>query len=188
MKENATPPDVWEGWKPAWDGAAPHAQQEAHSPTLPVPERSAGMERARKAGIPASAADVPPQARRRLADARLWDSLPPQHQDAALEIACAFENMGRGLGYITSNWERIPGGGAVAAAFCNERLVRNYIAWTERCKEARVSHSMIVDVLVFGFSCRALDRDRGAHRGQARRNLAAGLDVYCRMKGWPCAG
>lgn len=172
---------AWEGWKPDWtrDTTSPHARQEKHSPTAPVRRR-----------MQSDRFDMPRQesARRRISDARLWDKLSPAQQDAAHEIALAFEGIGRGLGYAAINFERLPSarGGAAGALECMEHLVNAYLEWTKRCKQSRVSHSMVIDVVVFGFSCRALDRDCGARRGAARKNLAEGLDIYCRMKGWPC--
>lgn len=179
--ENGAFGQEWEGWKPDWarGDASPHAQQERHSPTAPVPQRHAIVRR-----------DGPRQEgpRRRISDARLWDSLSPAQQDAAHEIALAFESLGRGLGYAATDFERLPQarGGAAGALECMEHLLNAYLEWTKRCKLARISHSMVIDVVVFGFSCRALDRDCGARRGAARKNLAGGLDIYCRMKGWPC--
>lgn len=171
----------WEGWKPDWtrDTTSPHARQERHSPTAPVKARTGSEQQtiARKEA-----------ARRRISDARLWDRLTPAQQDAAREIAIAFESISRGLGYAAVNLERLPGakGDASGALECAERLMHGYHEWTKRCAQARVSHSLVIDVVVFGFSCRALDRDGRARRGMARKNLGRGLDIYCRMKGWPC--
>jgi len=164
----------WDGWSPDWksERKSPHALQERHSPTAPVTLRdAAGKTRAGCA--------------RRVTDARLWDSLAAPQQDAAREIALACEVLGQGLGYAASNWEKIPGSRANNALECFERLVAGYVAWARRCGQEGISHSLVVDIVVYGFSCRALDRDRRAATGTARRNLARGLALYCRLKGWP---
>lgn len=168
--------DSWDGWKPDWQGrndaATPHLLQERHSPTEPLTARQPQLR---------NLADV----RRRVTDARLWDGMSGAQQDAAQEIAFAFESMSQGLGFTTVNWERLPGcRGPNNAVECREKLLGDYVAWARGCHRAGISHSMIIDVLVFGFACRALDRDRRVRSGWSRRNLANGLALYCRMKGW----
>lgn len=170
----------WDGWKPDWQGkkneVTPHALQESHSPTEPMsPQRTPQLR---------NLSDV----RRRVTDARLWDAMSGAQQDAAQEIAFAFESMSQGLGFTTVNWERLPGcRGPNNAVECREKLLGDYLGWAKDCHRAGVSHSMIIDVLVFGFSCRALDRDRRVRAGWSRANLLAGLSLYCKMKGWNCA-
>lgn len=165
--------DNWDGWKPDWQ-AAPHAQQERHSPTQSVTPNRPALR---------NLSDV----RRRITDARLWDRMTGAQQDAAQEIAFAFESMSQGLGFTTVNWERLPGcSGPKNAVECREKLLGDYVTWAKSCHADGVSHSMIIDVLVFGFSCRALDHDRRARSGWSKRNLMSGLDIYCRMKGWHC--
>ncbi|MDI1228257.1 MAG: hypothetical protein PSY14_11290 [bacterium] len=128
------------------------------------------------------------EVRRRVTDARLWDRMTGAQQDAAQEIAFAFESMSQGLGFTTVNWERLPGAcGPNNAIEAREKLLGDYVGWARGCHAAHISHSMIIDVLVFGFSCRALDHDRRVRSGWSRRNLLAGLTLYCRMKGWNCA-
>ncbi len=124
-------------------------------------------------------------AQRRITDARLWESFSPSQQDAAQEIAFAFESMSQGLGFTTVNWHRLPGcRSANNAVEAREKLLADYVGWSRACHSAGVSHSMIIDVLVFGFACRALDQDRRVRSGWSRRNLLDGLNLYCRMKGW----
>ncbi|MDY0008592.1 MAG: hypothetical protein RBS08_02690 [Bdellovibrionales bacterium] len=202
--------DPWAGWKPEWAAAekqtvkqrrakpgaskkngakqasktagvmderisraaqSVHMQQEKQSPTAAVRLRGAGEDVA---------------ARRRIVDARLWDAMTTAQQDAALQIAEAFETMGRGLGYVTSDWQRIPGAcGAGNAGAAHSRLIYGYIEWTKQCHREKISHAMIVDILVFGVSCRQQDRDRRLRSGSARRNLMDGLTLYCLLQGWP---
>lgn len=171
----AAGPEDWTGWKPDWTPGAdtPHRRQEAHSASENVTLRNGNTKEKH-------------DSRRRITDARLWDAMSGAQQDAALNIAFAFETMGKGLGYVTSNWERIPGSsGPGTAADMHARLIHGYVEWTKLCAREKVSHSMIIDILVFGFSCRALDQDRRTARGFSRQNLLAGLSLYCKMKGWP---
>lgn len=186
--------DPWADWQPQWQSRpkrrknktkteksqagksvpekSVHDQQETHSPSEAFSLR-----------VTADRHEI--RCQRRIVDARLWDAMTPPQQDAALEIARAYETMGRGLGYISSDWQRIPGGrtgGNIADA--HSRLVNRYIDWTKSCHKEKISHSMIIDILAFGFSCRALDRDRRVRAGTSRQNLLDGLSLYCRMQGW----
>ncbi|MBL8712370.1 MAG: hypothetical protein JNM12_05675 [Alphaproteobacteria bacterium] len=174
--DNKSGTDAFDGWKPEWQGkgrgATPHALQEQHSPTTPVTLRQTGA-RDKQA------------AQRRITDARLWDSFSGVQQEAAQQIAFAFESMSQGLGFTTVNWHRLPGcRGANNAVEAREKLLADYVSWARECHRAGISHSMIIDVLVFGFSCRALDQDRRVRSGWSKRNLQEGLNLYCRMKGW----
>ena len=181
-KPGAEPPkpEDWNGWAPDWkpDAATPHRQQEQHSPSENVTLRG----KTPRGKTQADRQD----SRRRITDARLWDAMTGPQQDAALNIAFAFETMGKGLGYVTTDWQRIPGSsGPGNAADMHGRLIHGYVEWTKLCARDKISHSMIIDILAFGFSCRMLERDRRTAAGFARNNLLAGLKLYCRMKGWP---
>ena len=145
--------DPWEDWKPQWGkkkskkDATPHDFQESHSPTEGVSLKIAADRQISNS-------------QRRIVDARLWDAMEPLQQQAAIEIALAFETMGRGLGYITSDWQRVPGAnGPSTVGEAHSRLINSYIDWTKRCHKENVSHSMVIDILAFGFSCRALEPD-----------------------------
>lgn len=92
------PNDPWHDWKPDYAAkTSTHKQQETHSPTESVTVRL-------------TAEKTTQQSQRRIVDARLWDSMSATQQRSALEIVRAFESLGKGLGFVTSNWERIPGG------------------------------------------------------------------------------
>lgn len=176
--------DPWEDWRPQWRTVQPvkknaggttrnsdaHDWQERHSPTQAV-------------DIKLGAGKTRHSTQRRITDARLRDSLTGQQQDAALEISLAFEMMGRGLGYATSDWTRVPGGGGNIGD-AHARLIGDYVSWTKICHAEKISHSMIIDILVYGFSCRALDRDRRMRGGASKNNLLGGLTLYADMKGW----
>jgi hypothetical protein len=179
--------DPWADWRPEWPMSEPrrkrpqgaaatgaisvHAQQEKIAPSMPVQLRGAA------AGT---------GARRRIVDARLWDAMTGAQQDAALQIAEAFEAMSRGLGYVSSDWQRLPGAaGRSNAGAVHSRLIHGYVEWTKNCHREKISHAMIVDILAFGHSCRQQDRDRRLRSGSARRNLMNGLTLYCLLQGWP---
>ena len=168
------PKDIWSDWSPQWSGAriTPHDVQEKHSPTQPVAVHLAPEE---KIGV----------SQRRIVDARLWESMTFMQQDAAREIVAAFEMMGRGMGYVTSNWERIPGcSNPSNVAEAHGCMINLYIAWAEKCAQRKISHAMVADVLCFGFACRMIDHDRRLKNGSTRDNLMRGLSLYCELRGW----
>lgn len=169
--------DPWAEWRPQWLGKnAPektvHDHQEKHSPTEAVTIRQ-------------SATRTQHQGYQRIVEAKLWGAMTPPQQDAAQHIATAFETMGRGLGYVTSNWQRIPGcTGQGNISESHARLISGYVEWAKRCHKEKISHSMILDILIYGHSCRRVDQDRRIRSGTARKNLMEGLVLYCLLQGW----
>ncbi len=162
--------DPWTDWKPQWTGnkQTPHDLQERHSPT----ERQLHQ-------------NEPDQIQRRIVDARLWEGMSGPQRDAAIEIAASFEMIGSGMGYVTSNWQRIPGcRGASNIAEAHARMMNFYIEWANKCARRKISHAMVLDVLCFGFPCRLIDRDRRLKNGTTRKNLMLGLSLYCKLRGW----
>lgn len=172
MTSQAAQHGDWNGWSPDWKTPSPHTRQETHSPTERVALR-------------AGAARTVESCARRVADVRLWESLSVPQQDAAREIARGYTLLSSGLGFTLSDWERVPGTRTHNPVTGQQHAVRDYADWVKYCDLERVSHSLVVDILVFGFSCRALDRDCRAQSGMARANLGKALNLYCRMRGWP---
>lgn len=172
LRSPRAPLDPWADWQPQWrrTGAeTPHDRQEKLNPTEEVPS-------SRNRASPAPC-------RRRIVDARLWDGLSPVLQDAALEIARTYETLGRGLGFSTINLERTPGARG-RAGVDQGRLSGTYFDWANACAKDSVSHSLAIDVLCYGFSCAAIDRDRRVRRGTTRDNLIRALELYARLRGW----
>jgi hypothetical protein len=192
-KPLSTPPDSffdpWTDWKPQWNNTkktpkkdqkkikkveeTPHSLQERHSPTQAslirlTPERHAQNNQ------------------RRIVDARLWEAMTPMQQDAAIEIALGCESMGRGMGFAQTDLQRIPGSrGQNNVGEFHGRLINTYIEWTKLCHRRKVSHAMILDVLVFGIPLAQCDRDRRVRKGSSRKNLLDGLNLYCEIRRWP---
>lgn len=164
--------DPWVDWKPQWqEKDTPHPQQELHSPTEEVLLRLA----AEKETL---------AARRRIADARLWNAMTLVQQDAAIAIANSHELMGRGLGYVASNWHRIPGCRSSSnVSEAHARMISTYMDWAKACATKAISHACAVDVLCYGFSCRMIDRDRRLKNGSTRKNLMKALTLYAELCG-----
>jgi hypothetical protein len=157
--------DQWEDWKPQWTGTkqTPHDIQEKHSPTKKQPDKN----------------------QRRVVDARLWEGMTAAQQDAAVEIVNSYDMMTSGMGYVTSNWQRIPGcRGSGNIAEAHARMMNFYMEWARKCAVQKISHAMVVDVLCCGFPCRLIDRDRRLKNGATQKNLLRGLSLYCELRGW----
>lgn len=156
--------DPWSDWRPPWTGGDTAAR------------RLLAESEAFRA------------ARRRIVDARLWEAMRAKEQDAALSIAAAFELLGRGLGYARTDFSRLSssGGGRSAAQVteAQSRLIESYMDWARECTRRKLSHAMILDILCFGQSCRAVDRDRRLRNGAAKENLLRGLALYGEMRRW----
>ena len=155
----------WSLWKPEWTGQqqTPHDLQEKHAPS----ERRSD------------------NTQRRIVDARLWESMAPLQQEAAVIISSSFTMINSGIGYTTSNWERIPGGrGTGNIGEAHARLMNIYFDWARKCAVKKISHAMVVDVLCFGLSCRTVDRNRRLKNGSTKINLMRGLSLYCELMGW----
>ncbi|MDD9901564.1 MAG: hypothetical protein OXT65_11330 [Alphaproteobacteria bacterium] len=175
-RERTPSTDPWSDWKPRWTRKkqgkkTPHDFQEAQAPSETVTVRL-------------SATRQQDTSRRRIVDARLWAAFSPAQQDAALHIAAAYEALGRGLGFTTSDWQRIPSTGGGNASEFHARQIKRYIAWTKECHREKIRHAMIVDILVFGLSLGESDKSRRVRKGTSRQNLLDGLDLYCKINGW----
>lgn len=167
------PDDPWRDWQPQWRGAGtPHDLQERHAPTEAVYLRDAhGRDQE--------------HCQRRILDARLWDGLPAASQAAARQIMLHYESLSRGLGFATSDPQRLPGARNPLGAINGFAQLRGlYDDWVAACRKDNLSHSMVIDVLCFDISCKLLDRDRGVRSGTSRQNLLAALALYARLAGW----
>jgi hypothetical protein len=170
--------DPWRDWAPAWSERAaektPHDHQEKHSPTenfsLP-PEESA-----QKQEIHSN--------QRRIVDARLWGAMTAIQQIAAMDIAVTVESLSAGLGFAKVDLNHVRGSAGGNASEAHGHKIRAYFEWAQKCHHLKISHAMILDILVFGHSCRQADRDRRVRAGSARQNLMDGLDLYCKLQGW----
>ena len=170
----------WTDWQPVWTvknkkkqkPQTPHDFQENHSPS-------------RREKLRHGSRDIG-AARRRTLDARLWNSLGPGQQEAAIRIEQACHLVSQGLGFRTSapHLERISGGTAQNTSEYHDHLTRIYLEWARACQQQKFSHAAGLDILVFGKSCRTVDQARARRKGWARQNLDEILNLYCKMKGW----
>ena len=169
----------WTGKKPAKNKRAlltPHDYQEQHSPT--VPQRI-------KTGPDSNITKV----RRRALDSRIWNSLNIPQQEAALKIQYGYEHMSKGRGFKISapHIERNGGRAPYRENLSQTAAIEFYMRWAKSCIKNGLSHAACLDIIVFGKTCSAVDKDRQTRKGAAKQNLIACLNVYCQLKGWPHA-
>lgn len=123
---------------------------------------------------------------RRIVDARLFDSLGYRHEDAAQAIYDGFRAITEGLGYKPAGYERLDRAHGTAAR------VRDYLndcttyfwRWTHEMERYRIPRSPIINVFVFGFSCREMDKFKQKRHGWTRSVIDEGLGLYCKERGW----
>ncbi len=122
---------------------------------------------------------------RRLLDARLWDALSAEQQDAAFFIDHAYQLITRGLGYRISKYSPITGHATKEMAHEKDADRMNfYFKWAETCNKRKYTHAACLDVLVFGKTCRKIDRERRMRNGWAKQNLHDCLTLYAELRGW----
>ncbi len=158
----------------------PQDWQERHSPTEPVVLRDLGGRGKR----------VLQTARRRKVDARIWEGLSSYQHDAAEAIMRGYHELTRGLGFGTMPFQQPE----VVMALSYRSIDRDQQTayrlhdlsrWMQRAEAQGIDWSAILSVLVMGYSLRDQDLLARRRKGWARQNLADGLDLFCRLKGWP---
>jgi hypothetical protein len=157
------------------DNTPPEAWQERHSPTEEVKVRY------RQDG--AKRVDVI-QCRRRVLEARLWDGLHPSLQDAAVAIERGFSLVTRGMGHKPPSYE-LGNGGKGGYSDRDVDAMEDYWTWAKEAQRQRVDHAGIILILVEGMSLTGLDAARRKRKGYAKAELVDGLNLFCRLRGWP---
>jgi hypothetical protein len=153
----------------------PEAWQEQHSPTEDVKVRY------RQDG--AKRVDLI-QCRRRVLEARLWNGIHPSLQDAAVAIERGFSLVTRGMGHKPPSYE-LGAGGKGGYTDRDTGMIEDYWAWGKEALRQRIDHAAIILVLVEGMSLAAVDAARRKRKGYARAELMEGLNLFCRLRGWP---
>lgn len=117
----------------------------------------------------------------RKADKRLWESLSQDQYDAAQQIYYGFKMRVAGMGPRTQTYSGMPAAGAVSH-YGPSFLLEKFAMWSREARKTGVSVGCILDILVFGKSCRDVDRDHRKRKGFAKKNLVEGLEKYFEMK------
>ena len=169
-------------------GAPPQSQQQPH----PEPARKAPGFRQGPRGRAGAAhgvpVDAPPaagemrQARRKRARAdgfRL--DLSADQLRAADMIMRGFHLRTDGLGMRTQSYGWQPRGSGGGNERWESDVMRRFLGWATRAQGDGLSVAAALDVIVFGKSCRQVDRERRRRAGFARDNLLGSLNLYLRL-------
>lgn len=188
-KSNKTgkPENEWAGWEPSWTIPS-SSSSKLPSPTPQTPHDFQEQHARTKAyKLRFSQSKEIHQTQRRIVDARLWDQMTLHQQEAALKIDYGYNIMSKGLGYRISSAdkERISGSRKHDINDFQAEQMRFYIHWANICIKENLCHAACIDILIFGKSCRQVDKDRRIRKGWAKHNLFECLSIFCDLKGWP---
>ena len=123
---------------------------------------------------------------RRKTDVKLFQSWSPSMIGAAQHIRTGFCAITEGLLLKPASWERLD--------ICqgSSARVRDHISdcetwywrWSKEMLRYRLPMAPILDVIVFGDSCRQSDEQRRKRNGWTKYLIDEGLKVYCKERGW----
>jgi len=113
----------------------------------------------------------------RAGEPRLFALLTEDQIRIAERIARGFHLRTAGLGMRTQTyrWQPTSTGNAEDWQF---DLMRRFTLWAVAVQEAGLSLAAVLDVLVFGNSCRAVDRARRKRNGYVRAQIMEALELY----------
>jgi len=120
-----------------------------------------------------------------VADIRLFESLSPAMERAAQEIYDGFRSITEGLHVKTWAVERVDGSKSTSngkdyLADCTN----HFWLWGQEMTRCRHSVQPVIDVFVFGHSCRQVDKSRRKRNGWTKARIDEGLGLYCKIRGW----
>lgn len=111
-----------------------------------------------------------------------WKSFPPEQIQAAHNLYYGFQRLYGGSGYRTQDYNFMPKVKSTSQVW-GDRYGDLFLVWAQKVKAEGLSLVAILEVLMFGQSCRSVDKQLGRRKGYARKNLAAGLDLYDDLRG-----
>lgn len=119
----------------------------------------------------------PAKKRYRVADSRLFTQMSVSQVRVAERITLGFQLRTAGLGFRTQSFSRQPTGNGNSGAWHLE-LMQGFMAWALRMQDCGLSLTAALDILVFGKSCRAVDKARRKRNGFAKQNLMESLALF----------
>lgn len=118
---------------------------------------------------------------RRKSSTQLFSTLDETDIRAAHMIARGFQLRTTGMGFRTQSFSTMP-----KSSHDHENwqfgLMQLFMSWAVAVQREGLSMAAALDILVFGKSCRATDKERKKRNGFAKKNLLACLDMYKNIK------
>lgn len=108
---------------------------------------------------------------------RFFSILTDDQIRIAEKVARGFHLRTAGLGMRTQSYCRLPPSTGNAEDWQVD-LMRHFMLWAVAVQEEGLSLAAVLDVIVFGKSCRSVDRARKRRNGYAREQVLAALDLY----------
>lgn len=96
---------------------------------------------------------------------------------AAEKISRGFQLRTAGLSTRTQSFNWQPKSAFVESGR-DYALMQQFMSWAVAVQEAGLSVAVILDILVFGKSCRTVDKERNRRHGFARAYLLESLQIY----------
>ena len=147
-----------------------------------VKETNARTANSNANGKQPTASGRPKKQRPRRASSRLSAFLDDQALRQAEKIALGFQFRTSGIGLRTQSFSGQQGGEQLQEHWQLD-LMRAFTDWAETLKPEGLSLAATLDILVFGKSCRQVDRGRRKRNGFAKANLIACLEQYGKLFG-----
>lgn len=145
----------------------PEDWQENHSPTEPIMVRITAERRTELTRI-------------RISEARLWERLTGFQQHAAGLLEAGFRLVVDGNTVRAASYERL-GHQHRNLTDRDEKLRSDYLGWVAEMQRLHQLVDPVLDVIVFGKSCREVDRDRGRRKGWAADCVKGALWLYVKL-------
>jgi len=108
---------------------------------------------------------------------QLWEGFGDTQLTAARHIYLGFQLRYGGVGLRTQSYSVAPRVKRYGNDH-NSELDELFSIWARTAFAENVSVGAVLDILVFGKSCREIDRYYAKRKGFARKNLESGLDMY----------
>ena len=116
-------------------------------------------------------------AMRRRSVPSLYSAFSREERRAAEMIAMGFECRTSGLGFRTQSFSDMPSCAGRQEEWQVE-LMQSFMVWAVAVQAESLSIAAALDFLVFGKSCRTIDKERRKRNGYAKSNLLNSLKIY----------
>ncbi|MCG8492269.1 MAG: hypothetical protein MI743_11685 [Sneathiellales bacterium] len=112
---------------------------------------------------------------------KFWKSLSPSEFKSAQQLYYGFQLLVSGIGYRTQSFSGMPVTSMENTGHQSD-IVSDFQVWIVHARGNGVCLGAFLDLLVFGQSCREIDRSYRRRKGFAKDNLVKGLTLYLDLK------
>ena len=149
-----------------------------------------------RVGVPANTNIAPEEIRRCLSDnaaraasgggkvrrqGAFWRGFSDGQIRSAQKLYAGFLRLYGGAGFRTQDYRFLPKVRSVAVDQISV-LEESFSRWAREAQGEGISVASVLDIIVFGLSCREVDGKLRKRKGFARKNLEFGLDFYERLQ------